>query len=158
VAAGLGEVRPFSIPAEIAGPVSFRLLAIWAQREPTYIRHVLAEVASRGEWLRGDSGWIAGDLNTSPVLDRNGGDKHVQIVEAFRELGLTCAYHAHMDEAHGAESLPTYYHQWNRSKPFHIDYAFLPTDWAGRIRSVRVVELDPADRISDHMPLVVELN
>lgn len=36
------------------------------------------------------------------------------------------AYHEHFSEAHGQESRPTYYFLWNRRKPFHIDYCFVP--------------------------------
>ena len=51
---------------------------------------------------------------------------------------------------------PTYYHRKANSKPFHIDYCFLPESWSSRISSVDVGTY--ADwQTSDHRPLTVDL-
>lgn len=67
------------------------------------------------------------------------------------------AYHAFHDEAHGAETRPTYYFQWKEQRPYHIDYCFLPKTWAGAIRRVEIGAYEPRRPHSDHRPLLVEV-
>ena len=67
------------------------------------------------------------------------------------------AYHAHRDEAQGAEATPTFYMNRRAEKPFHLDYVFLPNAWRERVRAVEVGS--PADWLgmSDHMPILVDV-
>jgi hypothetical protein len=39
-------------------------------------------------------------------------------------------------EAHGQKKQPTYYFQWKEQRPFHIDYWFMPRDWAPNVQRV----------------------
>jgi endonuclease/exonuclease/phosphatase family metal-dependent hydrolase len=43
-----------------------------------------------------------------------------------------------------------------RLKPFHIDYIFVPKLW--KLRSVEVGSFESGGRLSDHVPLVVDVN
>jgi endonuclease/exonuclease/phosphatase family metal-dependent hydrolase len=58
---------------------------------------------------------------------------------------------------YGAESAPTFYLQWNKEKAYHIDYCFLPEEWAEGVESVEVSAYDEWRTVSDHRPLVVQV-
>jgi hypothetical protein len=60
--------------------------------------------------------------------------------------------------AQGLESRPTYYHLWNKHSSFHIDYCFVPSSWAKQIAQVDVGGFDDWKGLSDHRPLVVDID
>lgn len=79
------------------------------------------------------------------------------MVRFLGERGLVSAYHSHYCEAQGAETQPTFYLQRNQSKPYHIDYCFLPQAWTSRLQFVTVGRYAEWCHISDYCPLVVEI-
>ena len=98
----------------------------------------------------------AGDFNSSPGVS---GQERTspQFLERMRnELGLVSVYHHFFGEKHGAETRATLYHQRKESKPFHIDYCFLPEGWVDRLAGVEVGTF-AAWRQSDHRPLTADL-
>jgi len=101
---------------------------------------------------------VAGDFNLEP-----GGqtDRRYGITRRLADLGYVSAYHAFNDVRFGDEQ-PTYFHQFKRDKPFHIDMVFVPTDLVVKIRSVEIAPFDGwvtrgATR-SDHVPVAVEID
>ena len=98
----------------------------------------------------------AGDFNISPRVSGKR-RRSLDFLDWMRdELRLVSAYHQFFGESPGEETRPTHYYQWNESKPFHIDYCFLPESWTSRISRVEVGSY--ADwRTSDHRPLTVDL-
>jgi len=52
---------------------------------------------------------------------------------------------------------PTYYFQWKEQRPFHIDYWFMPRDWAPNVQRVEIGSYEEWKGRSDHRPLLVEL-
>ena len=83
---------------------------------------------------------------------------HTALVNQLSGLGLTSAYHAFFDEAHGKETRPTYYFQWKETKPFHLDYCFIPNAWLPALRNVRVEPYEAWKAHSDHRPLTVDID
>jgi hypothetical protein len=68
---------------------------------------------------------IAGDFNNGPQWDTPGHrNNFVGIDGALNELGIFSTYHVSKSEEFGKETSPTYFHQRNPNKPFHIDYIY----------------------------------
>jgi len=103
---------------------------------------------------------VAGDFNNHPTWDKPGRlNTHANTVEAMTGLGLISAYHAFHKVDSGKGKEPTLYWR-NRTKEdprYHIDYCFVPKSWTGLLRQVTVGSFDPWIKLSDHMPLIVDL-
>src|SRR5262245_17830505 len=138
------EREPAEVPADqdpvrairVRGPVDFHLLAVWGRQGSDYIRGVYDRVAAQRDFAKQSPTVLAGDLNSNTIWDRpRARMDHSRFVAWLRsELDLVSAYHEHRGEAHGKESKPTYYFLWDKAKPYHIDYCFLPRVWSPRIR------------------------
>lgn len=97
---------------------------------------------------------IAGDFNNGPQWDIPGHrNNFAEIDQALNELGLRSAYHFFKLEEFGKETSPTYFHQRNPQKPFHIDYVYSNINL---IKSVEVGSFSDWSSRSDHVPLTVE--
>ncbi len=96
---------------------------------------------------------LGGDFNAT--LCARGADAANRA--ALADLGLVSAYHAFHGVAHGAEPAHTYRHGPDGGL-WHIDFCFVPAAWAPRLRAVEV-RLDAVEAgLSDHAPLVVDLD
>jgi endonuclease/exonuclease/phosphatase family metal-dependent hydrolase len=146
------------VGAAVSGPVSFTALGIWSQG-PRYVDDVLRTLTAYRHVLRSGPAVVMGDLNSGTNLNTKQSPSrgHSRILAALAELGLVSAYHAFYGVEHGHETHPTYRHQRNPSKPWHIDFCFVPRDWAERLTSVQVIDGPEWAATSDHLPLKVEL-
>jgi len=155
----LGPLDPV-VPIQVSGPRSFNLIAVWGRQESRYIRGVHARLVALKGVVRRRPTVIAGDFNSNTIWDKPRAPiDHSRFVAWMREeLGLVSAYHAHFGEAHGMESTPTYFHTWQRPKPYHIDYVFIPEAWRNRLANVYVGGYEDWSKLSDHRPLSVELD
>ncbi len=142
------------VPAAVHGPVPFLFVGVC-----THKRYIESARDSMTACVAAASGLpvvAAGDFNISPAVSGKR-QKALRFLEWMRnEFGLVSAYHELSGETPGEETCPTHYHQWNESKPFHIDYCFLPESWTSRIAGVEVGTYDEW-RMSDHRPLTVSL-
>ncbi|HQP39299.1 MAG TPA: hypothetical protein PLI95_29150, partial [Polyangiaceae bacterium] len=57
-----------------------------------------------------------------------------------------------------SEIRPTRFHKGDESQPWHIDYCFIPPSWQDRIRQVEVGDFASWQGVSDHRPVVVDLD
>jgi len=155
----LGPLDPV-VPIQVSGPRSFNLIAVWGRQESRYIRGVHARLVALKGVVRRRPTVIAGDFNSNTIWYKPRAPlDHSRFVAWMREeLGLVSAYHAHFGEAHGMESTPTYFHTWQRPKPYHIDYVFIPEAWRNRLANVYVGGYEDWSKLSDHRPLSVELD
>ncbi len=138
----------------------FNLLAKWAwAKSPSlsrYVKDVRSSLDEHETFLREGPSVLAGDLNSGGVFDKLTGAAHAKLVNQLQKLGLTSAYHSHFSEAHGEESRKTFF----RGKPagqFHIDYVFLPDEWARRA-TVEIPQPEPWLKLSDHVPVIVDID
>ncbi len=100
---------------------------------------------------------ILGDFNSNKIWDKP--DRwwsHTDVVNELKAIGLESLYHVKSGEKQGEESTPTFFLHRNESKPYHIDYAFVP-------KSLIQSNIDIGHRsnwlaISDHMPIEIELH
>jgi exodeoxyribonuclease-3 len=101
---------------------------------------------------------LAGDLNSNTIWDsRHKVINHSTVVKILADRGLVSGYHHHFGETHGEESRPTIYFRHHEDKPYHIDYIFIPREWASRLRTVEVGGFETWSKLSDHCPVVVEV-
>ena len=157
-----GRVPNYIVPFDVDGPTSFTVLAVWSKphRRFPYVEGIHEAVRIYRTLIASRPTVILGDFNSNPIWDHQHrpGWSHSALVERLRDLGLVSAYHAFHGETPGEETRATYYHTWNRRKPFHIDYCFLPSDWTPKLKKVEVGGFAEWRRRSDHRPLVVDLS
>jgi exonuclease III len=75
-----------------------------------------------------------------------------------RRFEMVSAYHAYFEEAPGRETRMTCFNKKRLESGYHLDYVCVPRRWANRIRSVEVGAHGQWLALSDHMPLVVDLD
>lgn len=150
----------FFLPVQVTGKVAFNLLAIWAKpskQRPIYVNTLFRGITAYHDFVKFVPSVILGDLNTARYL--SAGDSHMQFVNLLKdEFALVSAYHEHFGVDHGHEIHGTYFDRTKKGKPFHIDYCFIPMSWLPRLRQVTVGQPKDWLDLSDHTPLVIEVN
>jgi endonuclease/exonuclease/phosphatase family metal-dependent hydrolase len=147
------------VGATVAGPVSFTALGIWSQG-PRYVDDVMRTLKAYDRVLRSRPAVVMGDLNSGTNLnDRRSPSKgHARIIAALADLGLVSAYHAFHKVDHGHEAHPTYRHNHKPSRPWHIDFCFVPASWVPNLTAVDVLDGKEWAARSDHLPLKVDVH
>ena len=110
------------------------------------------------EQLKSENTIIAGDFNSNAIWDKE--DRwwsHSDTVKELELLGLHSLYHAKTGECQGQESIPTFFHQRNPRKPYHIDYVFI-SDNLLESSSLEVGAIGDWLEFSDHAPLVANID
>ena len=159
----------FVIPIEVTGPVDFLLIAVWAMHNRAVQRiderpnrwQLLQALDVYEPLIRSRPTVVAGDFNNAVFWDRPGkASNHSIAVAKLQDLGLVSAYHANRAVDQGHEDQPTLYWTWNESRKYHIDYAWVPEEWLPAITAVEVGDYSTwvAGRLSDHVPVAVELD
>lgn len=108
--------------------------------------------------LAGPNTMVLGDFNSNTIWDKP--DRwwsHSGVVDELAELDIHSVYHYLRGVNQGSEPEPTFFHQRNINKPYHIDYVFACTDL---LSSIDIIIGKASDwlEISDHMPLLVTLS
>ncbi|WP_338598957.1 endonuclease/exonuclease/phosphatase family protein [Desulfoferula mesophila] len=144
------------IPLEISGKQDFHALGVWTRKEHGYMNSLKTALTSYRDFLSAAPCVVLGDFNCSAIWDNSaaGFSPLANILEG--DLGLKSAYHSFYGEQYGEETRPTFYFRWSASKPFHIDYCFVPSDW--NILSVEVGSYDGWALLSDHRPLIIDVD
>lgn len=147
------ESEPSALSTMISGPDTFRFVGFWAMTEKdvgfSYTRQATRVIERLPD--DGVATVVAGDFNASKS------PQHLKNVQRLADRGLVSAYHAHHGIGHDAvEEHPTSFHHWQESRPFHMDFVFVPRLW--NIESVDVGTFPDYARAggsSDHTPVVV---
>jgi hypothetical protein len=145
------------VAAAVNGNASFTAIGIWS-RGPRYADDVMRTLEAYERLLRSGPAVVMGDLNSGTNLARDvtsPSKGHAGIVAALNDLGLVSAYHAFHQVEHGCERHATYRHQRNPSKPWHIDFCFVPRTW--KVLDVEVLDGQVWAGRSDHLPLKVDV-
>jgi hypothetical protein len=144
------------IGATVSGPEPFTALGIWSQG-PRYVDDVMRTLKAYDRVLRSGPAIVMGDLNSGTNLAGTGPPSkgHARILGALADRGLVSAYHAFHRFEHGQERHPTYLHQRKPSKPWHIDFCFVPAGWL--VVGVEVLDGQEWATKSDHLPLKVDV-
>jgi len=162
------ENFPFIAPIRIEGPTQFNLLAVWAcHSTPNSYKAGLGPLRralnAYRDFINELPTVVAGDFNNNVKWDRPSKlNNHGLIVSELAGLGLRSAYHHARAVEQGGEPEPTLY--WRNRKSdgprYHIDYCFVPECWTDSISTVTVGSFEAwvGAGLSDHVPLIVEVN
>jgi len=147
----------------IGGPASIELFPVWActSKSPAaeYIEQVHLLLDSIEGARLSPFTIVVGDFNSNSRWDGDYGLKsHSAAVERLSKLGLESAYHAFSGEPQGAERHPTFWFRKNGDTVFHIDYAFLSRQLLSKLKGVVVGRCNDWLPVSDHAPVLVDLN
>lgn len=150
------DVPATVLPVIVHGPEPFVLIDLWALPKPTYEAFTLSALSACaiGASL---PVVLAGDLNSTPVVESQRRTSRAMVRRLQDEFGLVSAYHARLGVGHGLEPHATFFERGQENRPFHIDYCFVPEAWAQRIVSVEVGSYAEWPD-SDHRPLIVDLS
>ena len=142
----------------------FFMLAIWTQliKKDIYLSYVVQ--AARAfkyyqELLKKDKIIIVGDFNSSAIWDNESPKEynHSEMVSILNEQYIVSVYHSLNHEKQGKEKTPTLYFTKNINKTYHIDYIFMKEKMIRMIKSFFIGKYDEYIKLSDHMPLFMEL-
>ena len=159
----LGPIAPAApwsiVPVRGAGPARLNLLLVWTRQEHRYIEGLDPALSAYARFLAEAPSVVIGDLNGNVIWDnpRRPTDFSRVARRMSEQFGLVSAYHAFTGESFGSESRATLYLLRRRSRPYHIDYCFIPRTWRRRLRGVEILDRPPWDAMSDHRPVVVDL-
>ena len=100
---------------------------------------------------------MCGDFNSNATFDharkvRN----HSAVVKRLADKNMVSAYHAFFKEEQGAETKKTHFWLYKKERRFHIDYIFVPSDWASRITNLKVGTYRKWRPVSDHVPIIAD--
>jgi exodeoxyribonuclease-3 len=169
LAAEFDPALRYVLPLHINGPQAFNLLAVWAmnandgltRKDQVGPVRTSLDVTYKS-FLGKEPAVAAGDFNNNVYWDRPGWPINwADAVELFANNGMVSAYHEHMGEAQGDESIPTHYWR-DRTKDgptYHLDYIFLPQAWLSRMREFTIGSFEAwcGSKLSDHVPLVIDI-
>lgn len=81
-------------PVVVDGPLSFHLLAVWAQQKPSYAKAVMQGLDVHRDYLLSADSVIAGDFNIHPRLNSGNRIGYSTVVNRLQsEFGLVSAFH-----------------------------------------------------------------
>lgn len=142
---------------------SFNLLGVWTNpdMEKGKVVEYPNEITRYYE-LHKDSGFfnedmiICGDFNCDVSLNNKTHGRNVlKMIDKLSEVGLVDTYHYLNDEKQGEESQPTHYWLFKLENPFHLDHVFAAP---GRVRKFEIGDADEWLGLSDHMPIIFEID
>jgi endonuclease/exonuclease/phosphatase family metal-dependent hydrolase len=140
------------------GALTFQVVAVWTvatkARETSY-KQAHVGLRCHADWIRHRPTVILGDFNDNASYR---GGNWQQLLDLVQPLGLVSAYHQYFSEPFGAETQPTYFHQGKGTVAFHLDYCFVPDIWTQHIKKVEVGTFNDWHTISDHAPLIVDID
>jgi exonuclease III len=100
---------------------------------------------------------VLGDFNSNVKWDKpDAWWRHSEVVDELDQLNFGSLYHHQLNEAQGNETEPTFFHQYNLNKPYHIDYVFMPNHLLS-ISKLAIGNTEETLQFSDHRPLIIDL-
>lgn len=154
----LADPMAFARYRVVTASTTFQLIALWTLKTSslnTSYRQAHEGIEQHADWISQAPTVILGDFNNNVTFKYYGWSRLTELMDS---IGLASAYHHIASEEFGRESRPTYYHYRDQSRPFHIDFCFVPKIWLKRIRSVEVGDFDNWGAHSDHMPIIVDVD
>ena len=101
---------------------------------------------------------IGGDFNSNKIWDVwDRWWNHSDVFNELEELGLKSLYHLYYNEEQGKETMPTLYHRKNTEKHYHVDYILASKMFYDCLFKLEIGNSQKWLRLSDHMPIFVEI-
>lgn len=139
----------------------FNLLAVWTNIGKKESNAKYPKLITKYYEEHKDSGFfnedmiICGDFNCDKRVKDQYHKKNVdEMIGKLSEISLIDAYHEKYGEKEGEESIPTFYMNYNREKPYHLDHVFAAP---GKV-DLQIGEADKWLELSDHMPLFFKID
>ncbi len=153
-------IVPISIQG---GKFDYTLFPVWASNSKDarngYIEQVWKAINYYDTDFFSDRTIITGDFNSNRIWDSlHHRGNHSDVVDKLAKKNIFSIYHKYFKEDQGKESVPTFYSQRNKNKPYHIDYCFVSQDLFGIIKNFEIGFNEEWKTFSDHSPLIVEFN
>jgi exodeoxyribonuclease-3 len=162
----LKEFNPdfrYVVPLEVTdGKNSFLLFAIWAmdnKQNPLarYIGQVWNAI-NYYQTILGENSILIGDFNSNQIWDtKDRVANHTDVVNFLKQLNIESLYHRQFNEAHGKESLKTFFMYRNIEKPYHIDYVFASHNIIENGYKLTLEKSENWIDKSDHIPLILDV-
>ncbi len=140
----------------------YNVLGCWTkgneQQAFGYVGQLWKYIQIHGLALNTPDTLVIGDLNSNSIWDKQ--DRwwsHSGVVQELEQLDLHSLYHLQTGERQGCESIPTFYLHRNILKSYHTDYVFV----SGNLTEFSNLEIGDVSRwlkVSDHMPITLEIN
>ncbi|MCG6146560.1 endonuclease/exonuclease/phosphatase family protein [Leptospira bandrabouensis] len=153
------ELRQF-LPVSLT--IDLNILAVWTKGNKNqtfeYIGQFWKFILANKEKLLEKPSIIIGDFNSNKKWDKiDRWWNHSEVINILDSWNYKSLYHELYLQEQGNEQIPTFYLHRNREKPYHIDYVFLPKNFIGNTK-FEIGKFDEWIKLSDHMPLIVEIN
>jgi exonuclease III len=147
----------------IDGPERIELFPVWACMGEIHAARYIGQVHCLLDMIEetplSPHAIVVGDFNSNSIWDdEHGLNHHSAAVDRFGKLGLESAYHVFSGDRQGAERNPTFWFRKNKKTVFHIDYAFLSRPLLSKLKRVLVGRCDDWLSLSDHAPVLVDLD
>lgn len=98
-----------------------------------------------------------GDFNSNSIWDSwDRWWNHSDVVSILQNRNIYSLYHYTTGETQGLETIPTFYHQKNKEKQYHIDYIFADEKFLQKSKNFRIDQSEKWISLSDHFPLIWE--
>ena len=166
---------------------SFKRRGRKIDRARSYIGQLYEAVVNNPQWFAGKQSIVCGDFNSNKFWDHtrppgkgplgkspgkgpHAKKSHVKtphvttktvnhsaVVRLLEKRRLASSYHHFFSELQGQETQPTYYFWHRKDRGYHIDYVFLPKPWASQIKNVELGTHASWSKLSDHVPLSVDV-
>ncbi|TIQ17126.1 MAG: hypothetical protein E5X51_31870 [Mesorhizobium sp.] len=153
------EERLFLPVRAVRGSEERHLIGVCVKKDENYVAPTLGAMSKLSSFISKNAAILAGDFNQLVSFDarRQPDAKFARVLDVLDRLGLVSAWHGHHGERFGAENASTYFHQWKRVQGFHIDYVFVPNSIAVSSAVLGSYDEFVTTRLSDHVPLTVDL-
>lgn len=140
------------------GGLEFQIVGLWTsfrkEHADTY-KQAIQGAFNYSDWLLAAPTVVFGDFNDNASYRTT---NWPELLEVFTPVGLVSAYHTWTGEKFGHETNPTHFHHKAPTSPWHVDYCFIPEAWAHRLTSVQAGSHKEWGKLSDHMPLIVDVD
>lgn len=152
----------FVVPLAVSSPKrTFTLIAVWTQevkpQKDSYVVQANRALEEYGDWLSEDT-ILIGDFNSNKIWDNQKRESnHTDLVESLGRRGFRSVYHGVKGEDQGEETDPTIYWRRKLEDPYHVDHAFLHECVLSSVRNFEVGKADDWLGLSDHMPLILDV-
>ncbi len=156
----------YVLPVTLNDNEAMNLIAVWSQNnieDPgrRYIGEVWKSLNYYKDLFKSPT-IIAGDFNWNVIWDQ-GNQKYplygtlTDVINLLEQFDIFSMYHTFTNSKFGSERCPTLYFRKNQKTPYHIDYIFAPAGIVNNLKSFSVGKYEDWISLSDHMPLIAEL-
>ncbi len=141
----------------------FIMLAVWTKQANSpnfaYIGQFWKYLQKHKVRLSNGRTIICGDFNSNVRWDEwDRWWNHSDVVRELEEIGIRSVYHHANAEIQGGETRPTFFLHRDRAKSYHIDYAFVSSDFVNEMQvTCEVGDMETWLPISDHLPIIFSL-